>query len=785
MKIKWPKNLGHIVTNISFIAFALALVIMIGGRIFAEDAETTTSTDEENTTFYQNAILNYQSGGATTGETTLPTLNEDYTSSDRVTEFFEGSECEVANIDCFTKNYQSAQILGYTALTAGRGTTGTASTTADGAVQGISKVIAWTFQPQASGTYYVADALQNMGVVSPTYAQGFGYYSLSPYLKLWRVFRNIAYIFFTVIIIVIGFMILLRQKAGGQAAVTAQQALPRIVAALVLVTFSYAIAGFCIDLMYWLMYAFSSFLNFNSGSVTSANNLVNGNFGTVIQIVMWGNIGNIFESVNTTTSGLLENVLGESSLAAWALGGLAGIVGTFIIIIALLSSLFRLLFILLKSYAIILLNIIFAPLSLMMVAISGDKAFKNWIMSIIANLSPFIITFFMLVIVGTLNAFFKNATGTAGVNGPIYSEANGQANAQGFAPPYLIGVNGKNAGDAFENLGTIVGLAIALAIPELVENIKKKLGGDAGMFGQVIGDAAKTFEKARKGRIAKTVGGAVTGGALALGGRAIAKTGAFIKDNKGKTVKRLKDENKNDQARARQRTAGLTEQSADEILQLQNNLTKYEGFDRITGNKNIRRYADSLGIQTDGMNIDEIRSAVTEKKNEIGRELINKYKPILDAKKEEERLSKMGESLEKDLGFFGRSKIARMIKPSDARQKLWEEHSSNEAKQIRKSQRSSEVNSKRPDSVGKDFLYGAATGSSRGAWGTVKEKVSHLPIVKDLSEAQKAETEIEYIKRIQNYGKAYGLSEDTINSVLSGQKSQEARRLLEASKKNS
>lgn len=488
MKIKWPKNLGHILTNVSFIAFALALVVMIGGRIFADDADTTTAT--ENTNYMENAVLNWQTGGSTNnGE--VASLNEDYiNSNDRVNEFFEGSECEVANIDCFTKNYQSAQILGYTALTTGRGSTGSDNAAADGAIQGVSKIIGWTFQPQASGAYYVADALQNMGVVSPTYAQGFGYYSLSPYLKLWRVFRNIAYIFFTVVIIVIGFMILLRQKAGGQAAVTAQQALPRIVAALILVTFSYAIAGFCIDLMYWLMYAFSSFLNFNGGSLTSANELVNGNFGSVIQIVMWGNIPNIFESVNTTTAGLLQNLIGD--LGAWALGGLAAIVGTFIIVIALLSSLFRLMFILLKSYAVILLNIIFAPLSLMMVAISGGKAFENWIKSIIANLSPFVITFFMLVIVGTLNAFFKNATGTASINGPIYSEANGQANAQGFAPPYLIGTNGTSV---TSNLGTIVGLAIALAIPELVENIKKKLGGDGGIFGQIASDAGKNFKK--------------------------------------------------------------------------------------------------------------------------------------------------------------------------------------------------------------------------------------------------------------------------------------------------
>ena len=43
-----------------------------------------------------------------------------------------------------------------------------------------------------------------------------------------------------------------RQKVG-QTAITAQQTIPQIIMSLVLVTFSYAIAGFMIDLMYVLM----------------------------------------------------------------------------------------------------------------------------------------------------------------------------------------------------------------------------------------------------------------------------------------------------------------------------------------------------------------------------------------------------------------------------------------------------------------------------------------------------------------------------------------------------
>ena len=48
-------------------------------------------------------------------------------------------------------------------------------------------------------------------------------------------------------------MIMFRSKVG-QAAITVQQAIPSILIALLAVTFSYAIAGFLIDLMYLMMY---------------------------------------------------------------------------------------------------------------------------------------------------------------------------------------------------------------------------------------------------------------------------------------------------------------------------------------------------------------------------------------------------------------------------------------------------------------------------------------------------------------------------------------------------
>lgn len=479
-----PKNIGKIVTNVSFIAVALALAVLIGGRIFA-----------------QNQVIDVSYGDPDNTETVIAELNTDYVdSTSRTEDFFEGAKCNVANLDCFTASLQSSQVLGYTALLVGTPEgTESATTTTTGLLQSMGKILAWTYQPQASGAYYVADSLQNMGVISQAQAQGFGYYSLSPYLAMWRVFRNIAYIFFTVVIVVVGFLILFRQKVGGQAAVTAQQALPRIVLALILVTFSYAIAGFLIDLMYWIMYAFSKFLKFNNGM--TAGDFVNGDFGMVLRTALLGNFNTIFKSVNDVTATLFTTLLPTSGILDWLkglAGGLSGIIASLIIVIALVVNLFKLLFILLKSYALVLLNIIFAPLNLMLVAIPGTKNFQKWVMSIIANLSPFVITFFMMVIVGSVNSFFLDYKGTG----------------TGFVPPYIIG--GDNAGEAVTgSIGTIIALAVMLAMPEIVTNIKKKLGGEGGFFGEIANAATGNFNKARQSKAGKAVTGVAAAAPLA------------------------------------------------------------------------------------------------------------------------------------------------------------------------------------------------------------------------------------------------------------------------------
>ncbi len=105
--------------------------------------------------------------------------------------------------------------------------------------------------PPASGLYWAYDGLQNAGLIPKTYAaEGIGFAALKPFSNIWKLFRDVSYMFVVLVLITIGFMIMFRMKLNPQTVITVENALPKIVISLLLITFSFPIAGFMIDLMY-------------------------------------------------------------------------------------------------------------------------------------------------------------------------------------------------------------------------------------------------------------------------------------------------------------------------------------------------------------------------------------------------------------------------------------------------------------------------------------------------------------------------------------------------------
>jgi hypothetical protein len=117
-----------------------------------------------------------------------------------------------------------------------------------GMIGQTTKLAANTFYQPVSGIQYIAQLKDNF-LGKPTYAaQGIGFAGLAPLIPIWQVFRNMVYVLFSIVLVGIGLSIMLRIKISPQAVITIQSAIPKLITSLILVTFSYAIAGLLIPL---------------------------------------------------------------------------------------------------------------------------------------------------------------------------------------------------------------------------------------------------------------------------------------------------------------------------------------------------------------------------------------------------------------------------------------------------------------------------------------------------------------------------------------------------------
>lgn len=160
--------------------------------------------------------------------------------------------------------------------------------------------INFTFNIPVHSSDYLQYMAGKFGVTEHAYAQttGIGFEGLKPLLGLWTAFRNIVYLFFVIIFVIIGIAIMLRVQIDPRTVMTLENQLPRIVIGIILVTFSYAIAGLMIDVM-WLL----TFLVVNIIASADTSNpaligpattsLLNGPLGYVDAIFKTGAFGGV------------------------------------------------------------------------------------------------------------------------------------------------------------------------------------------------------------------------------------------------------------------------------------------------------------------------------------------------------------------------------------------------------------------------------------------------------------------------------------------------------------
>jgi hypothetical protein len=361
-------------------------------------------------------------------------------------------------------------------------------------------IVALYSAPPASGVQYFAQTIQKLNPVKSAYAAdtsgGIGFGALQPVQRAWSVFRNISYVGFVIVFVIMGFMIMFRAHISPQAVATVQDSIPRIVVALILVTFSYAIAGLMIDIMF-------VFLNIIVNALTAAGLLSGTTIGQdVFQKSVFGVISSNWKHIFTTVADSLANIIDQSiSLGPIdkIFGFFGGTLGAIVVGIAVLFIMFRIFFMLLMAYVMIIVLTMVAPFFFLIQALPGRNGAGEWFKQMGSQIAVFPTVAIMFVFAGVLG-------GLGGGNGAIDAGNVGQF-------PLLVG------GLDPAVIGKLIGIGILLMTPsaaELVRNALGVKGGPQGAFAPagaalgagagVLGAGGKQLQGSPIGRAFREVG---------------------------------------------------------------------------------------------------------------------------------------------------------------------------------------------------------------------------------------------------------------------------------------
>jgi len=282
--------------------------------------------------------------------------------------------------------------------------------------------------PPASGIQYFSDLGKNLGITKPVYALGEkipGFKAMEATQAVWRAFRNVTYVLFALILVAMGFAIMFRVKISPQAVITIQAALPKIIIALVLITFSYAIVGLMIDVTYGVIDIIASIFRGIFTSPASQGGLAESWVGFFANInENW--VGKIYHFLipNAFDANPLLKPLTNAFLTvnaaisvfyifSYTVFTIFGPFLSLIVGILVLIAFIRCLWTLLKAFTMVVVNLIFAPFRILIGVFPGSNAISGWFKDLLANLAvlPTMILIFYLasyfILKGVPNAMYE------------------------------------------------------------------------------------------------------------------------------------------------------------------------------------------------------------------------------------------------------------------------------------------------------------------------------------------------------------------------------------------
>ncbi len=354
--------------------------------------------------------------------------------------------------------------------------------------------------PPASGLAWTKITLENFGFIPKTYAyKGIGFSSIQPLISLWKIFRDIAFLILVLVIVLIGFLIMFRAKINPQTIISIENSLPKIVIALILITFSFPIAGFLIDLMNVTIVVIISLLSKNQYVNIDISSYISkvftGSFGSFLGETLFKD-GNVFLTGPAILSflpillrivlkiiasiaisvviknqyeslikeglaksvpfigGLLDFLINlsiyifKNSISIILISSLLPFLISLIILFTGLYIYIKIIVMILKAYISNLLLIIVSPILLLFEAIPGKNTFTWWIKSLLGNLIIFPVIVTILIISRIL----------------LYA-----LNDQFISFPFITNIHQNS-------LAILISFGITFLIPDIINYIRDSLG---------------------------------------------------------------------------------------------------------------------------------------------------------------------------------------------------------------------------------------------------------------------------------------------------------------------
>lgn len=344
-----------------------------------------------------------------------------------------------------------------------------------------------------SGIRYTKNLISKFNPVTEVNAQGFGFNTGADSIKVfWQATRNISYALIVLAVITMAFLIMFRIKMSPQLVISVQSALPNIIFATVLITFSYAIAGFAIDLMYVAIGLIASLL--------TSNGFSNDNFAQMFKELTTGH--GAITMLLTYWLDFLWAALLNIFTSEWDfIIAIIMFLFAFISILFVIYWSFKIIVVIFKNFAMLMLTIAIGPLEILSGAFTGKSTFGTWFKKLLSIL----IVYPLLGLIFFFSFFFLwqgNSNGTGYAESQPFNVKQGMIKDQDWVPPFsaltISSDGGPSASDGLIYLA--VSFLIFSQATKVIEIVQSLMSGKPFAYGSAIGEATEGA-----GGITKTV----------------------------------------------------------------------------------------------------------------------------------------------------------------------------------------------------------------------------------------------------------------------------------------